>query len=267
MAIRRTSALKSNPTAVEQARLHMRFVLEHARPEADIDAAADRYLDVAGMRPYYRWNPKLAARQAVLDGENFDAIREGGVMAFAHHGRYEGIAEALTDLDLGLNVAADGLGMTENAAPHHRQHYRCVARGVASLIDVDTEPQRLGETLAKGDIVVLAPDIPGRTPAHIFGRDLVGSFGSVLLPHRAGFPIVPITTEADGDGHLRIRVMPALRPEDHPDPITMHRALLAVLEQSILDLPEYYERPLKRFGIPADSPDAATFELRAPLVV
>jgi len=269
IAKRRTAQLLDDPKAREHARLQMAFVLEKSRPDADIEAAAERYIEISSMRPFYRWNPKLASKLTVIDDHYFDALQHktGGVLAFCHHGQYDNLAAAMARYKLDLHIAVDGFGLSAEAEPFHRQHYRVVGRGAASLVNVDVEPQRLGELVMEGENIVLAPDVPGRTPATIFGRDVLGSFGAALLPFKTGKPLVLLTNELDADGVLVARAHEPLMPADFEKPMDLHLAMLAIFEKAVLDLPEFYERPLTRFDFPADSPDEAKFRIDGPFVV
>ena len=71
----------SRPSVREDARAQMRFLLEHTRPDADLEAAARAYVRGQVWRGELRWHPELITRPARRSGSSTCSRRATGAAA------------------------------------------------------------------------------------------------------------------------------------------------------------------------------------------
>jgi hypothetical protein len=71
----------------------------------------------------------------------------------------------------------------------------------------------------------------------------------------AGSPVVVMTQElSDGSPRPVVRFHEPLMPADHPDARSLLEAMLAVHERAVVQWPELYDIPLRRWGRPEERP-------------
>src|SRR5690349_12420071 len=71
------------PRVLEQARGHMEFLTGVARPDADLDELAERYLACTRWRIETRWHPERFLPAPPVEGaEHLEAARDGAILNF-----------------------------------------------------------------------------------------------------------------------------------------------------------------------------------------
>ena len=248
----RVRARRRDPAALADARAQMDHLLAAVRPQEAIDEAADAYLERQVWRSELRYQPRRIARQPVEGIANLQAARRlgrGVVVNFLHHGHYEGACASLATAGEPMRVVVDPLMLSHDAPPWLRQHVSVVRDAGHDPVPATMGSKGISSLLAAGDVVALASDVPGSTALSFLGRPRQCSSGAAHIATAAGSPIVVLTSHRV-DGTLGVRVSEPIEPGDFEDP----RALLAHLahlhEDAVLDWPEAYDQPLRRWPVP-----------------
>lgn len=254
----RTKLAWSREAVRADARAQMRFVLEHARPDADIERAARAYVERQVWRGELRWHLDLITHLEVEGLTHLTTARDlgrGVVLSHMHHGHFEGAMASIGHQGVHIHAMGDPKLLAPDAPAWMQQHAAVALAGGASKVTVDVGAESLATVLLEGGILTIASDVPGRTPMRFLGRDLIGSFGAVRLATGTGAPVVAMTAELR-DGYLPVvRLHEALDPQEFPTPQKLLEALLAVHEPYILDWPQMYDIPTSHWALPAQGPD------------
>lgn len=231
------------------ARREMEHLVGAALPDADLDDLARRYVAWTMRRGEYRWHADLVADQEI---EGLDHLAKayaegrGVVVSFVHHAHFEGAFLAVHRAGFDLDGIVHPLMIAGGGGNFMRQHTRICAMG-ATLHSTEIGSAGIADLLRAGRIVCLAVDVAGRTPVSFLGRERLGSFGAARLAAETGSPVVVMSYERAGDG-VRIRLHEPLDPADFADPRALLAAMLERHEPAVLDLPEAYDQPIKRWG-------------------
>lgn len=245
----------SRPSVRNDARAQMRFVIEHARPDADLESVARDYVRYQIRRGELRWHPELVTRLRVVGSEHLHrAGQQGGlVLSFMHHGYYDG---AFPSLALGsrLHMVCYPYMLRDDAPGWLRQHVRLATVGGGVPVSTEVGNEGITALLARGEVVAIASDVPGRTPVRFVGRDVLGSFGAARLAFVTGSPVIVMTTEVDEAGPF-VRLHEPLEPAGLGSPRTLLDRMLAIHESVVARWPEATDLPLSRWGtVPAQDP-------------
>jgi len=239
------------PSVRDDARTQMRFLLEAARPDADIEQAARAYVRRMIWRGEARWHPELLTRQRVEGFEHLVAARDlgrGVILNYMHHGGYEGLSPSLSRLGIRSHMLGFDHIFGDDAPGWLKQNLRVSTSGGNTTVSVAVGSQGIADLLTQGLVVTLASDVPGRTPVRFAGRDLMGSFGAARIAHSVGAPVVVATSEVDEHGRPFVRIHEMLRPADFESPRELLEEMLSRHEPVILSWPEAVDIPLSRWG-------------------
>lgn len=233
----------------EDARAQMRFLLEHTRPEADIEAAARAYVRFQARRGELRWHPDQLASLPVVGLEHLVAARDAGagvVLSFVHHGFYEGAFASIARRGVPGHLVAYPYMLEPDAPLWLRQHVRvsCLHGGTPVSAAIGSDGIR--DLLRQGHVVAIATDVPGRTPMRFAGREVLGSFGAARLAGDTGSPVVAVSTEFDERGAF-IRLHEPLHTAAFESPRELLAAMLAIHERVLVRWPEATDIPLARW--------------------
>jgi lauroyl/myristoyl acyltransferase len=242
----------SRETVRADARAQMRFVLEHTRPDADLDEVARAYVKSQIWRGELRWHPETISHLRVEGLEHLQAARElrGGVLLnFTHHGQYDGGFPSLARHGFPCHIAVHPYMLEETAETWLKQHVSvaCRAGGVAVSAGIGTDG--LTALLRSGSVVAIASDVPGRTPVRFVGRDVLGSFGAARLAAATGAPVVVQTFDKDAQGPF-LRLHEPLLPDSFDGPKPLLEAMLGHHEAALVRWPEWADIPRSRWGLP-----------------
>lgn len=236
---RRITRAHLSPAHLAVADEQMSYLLGNvATPEA-IENAKRRYVEFALEEAELRWHPRHAVEQRVDGIEHLraaEALGRGVVVSFVHHGYYAGMFGAFKNagIDHVTVVRAGALGW--NAGPGQRQNFLVFKRG-GPLIDVREGTEGFIKRLARGEVVMIATDIPGSSIVSFAGRKVKCSSGAVWAARAANTPIVTVDSYQTDDGHV-VRFSPALMPEDFDDPQDLLQQMVTAHEEAILQWPE-----------------------------
>ncbi|WP_148572994.1 hypothetical protein [Nocardioides caldifontis] len=248
----RTRLAWRRPEVREDARAQMRFVLEHTRPDVEIEGVALSYVRRQVWRGELRWHPELITDQPVEGIEHLVAARalgRGVVLSFMHHGHFEGALATIGRHGVPLHIVGYPQLLSSEAPGWMQQHARVAQSqgGVAVLSTAGAE--RFVELLTGGAVLALASDVAGSTPMRFLGRDLIGSFGAPRLAMGTGSPVVVMTSELK-DGKPAMRIHEPFDPAEFPTPHKLLEAMLATHEPYLVRWPELYDLPTTHWGIP-----------------
>lgn len=246
----RTALAVRNPVMWQSALLEMRFVLEKTRPDADLEKVAKEYIRQMYWRAERRWRPELVTAQPVDGVAQVLAARDpsrGMVITFFHHANYDGAFASIEKAGITMRAVGADMLFGDDVAPHLKQHARLVEMG-APLINAKTGSAGIRAALEAKEVISIAPDVISRTPVHIFGRDLVGSFGAARLAYETNSQVVVSTYHKDPKAPARIRLGTVLEPKDFPDAKALSVEVLRQHEAAVVEWPEAFDRPLFRFG-------------------
>ncbi|WP_395658453.1 hypothetical protein [Nocardioides sp.] len=251
----RTRLAWRRPAVREDARAQMRFLLEHTRPDADLDAVARAYVRYQARRGELRWHPELLTSLRV-DGIDhlLDARARGRgvVLNFVHHGYYDGAFPSVARLGGRAHMVVHPYMLEPDAPLWLRQHVRIGTANGGTAVSSAVGSEGLADLLGRGEIVAIASDVPGRTPLRFAGRDVLGSFGAARLAADTGASVVVLTSEEDADGPV-IRLHEPLDPVVVGSPQELLQRMLALHEDVLLRWPEATDLPLSRWGAVEDS--------------
>ena len=246
--IRLWAALGWRRTAVrDDARRQMGFLVGDAHPE--LDALARDYAFEMARRGELRWHPRLANDVRLEGAEHLLAAAAPGrgvVLSFMHHGLYDRSFTAVGRLGLPLSMVVHPYMLGDDAPGWIRQHVRVNTQGGGAAVSAEIGTAGMADLLARGGVVALASDVPGRTPVTFAGRRVLGSFGAARIAADNGAPVVVMTSARDEHGEV-LRLHPALDPSDFASPHDLLTALLAQHEAAILAWPEATDLPCSRW--------------------
>lgn len=243
------------------ARAQMQFLLEHTRPDADLEAVARAYVKAQIWRGELRWHPNVISQLRVEGLEHLLAARDlgaGVMLNFTHHGQYDGGFSSLARQGFPCHMVVYPYMLEEDAPRWLKQHIKvaCTGGGVAVSAGIGTDG--LIDLLRSGRVVAIASDVPGRTPLRFAGREVLGSFGAARLAKVTGSPVVVMTFERDEKGTV-LRLHEPLMPERFDGAKALLDEMLRRHEEAAVRWPEWTDIPLSRWGVPAaDRPGSAT---------
>ncbi len=232
------------------ARAQMRFLVEHTRPDADLDAVARGYLRYQIWRGELRWHPDLLTRMRVEGIEHLHDARARGrgvMLSFMHHGHYDGAFPSLARQGVRCHMVVYPYMLGADAPGWLRQHIRVASTGGGVPVSAEIGTDGILDLLRGGEVVAIASDVPGRTPMRFVGRDVLGSFGAARLASEAGSPVVVVTSERDETGPF-LRAHEPLEPSDHDSSRALLERMLARHEAVQVRWPEATDLPLSRWG-------------------
>ena len=239
----------------EDARAQMRFLLEHSRPDVDLDAVALAYVRYQARRGELRWHPELITSLRV-DGMGYllgaRSSRRGVVLNFVHHGYYDGAFPSIARLGAPTHMVVYPYMLEPDAPLWLRQHLVVGTANGGAAVSAAVGTDGLVDLLRRGEVLAVASDVPGRTPMTFVGRKVRGSFGAARLACDTGAPVVVMTSEEDEHGPL-IRLHEPLDPRDFASPQELLARMLAMHERVLLQWPEATDLPLSRWGAMEDS--------------
>jgi len=233
-----------------EAREQMHFLIEHTRPDADVEKLARAYVKGQIWRGELRWHPELITRMRVVGMEHLVSAREQGrgvMLNFMHHGTYEGAFASLSRLGAPPHMVVYPYMVRDDAPRWLKQHMRVACTGGGVRVSAEVGTQGIIDLLNQGSIVAVASDVPGRTPLRFVGREVRGSFGAARIAADAGSPVVVMTYEFDGARPF-VRLHEPLEPKDFENPQALLQEMLARHEKVVVQWPEHTDLPLSRWG-------------------
>ncbi|MBZ5737660.1 hypothetical protein [Nocardioides mangrovi] len=236
----------------QDARTQMGFLLDHTRPDADLERVARAYVHAQAVRGELRWHPRLLTSLRVEGVEHLRTASEQGrgvLLSFLHHGHYDGAFPSIARLGFPGHMVAYPYMLTDEAPVWLRQHVAISCMNGGTPVSADVGAAGMVELLERGQILAIATDVPGRTPVRFLGREVLGSFGAARLASAAGAPVVVLTTERDAQGAF-VRLHEPLDSRG-AEPRDLLDRILAIHEPVLLRWPEHTDIPLARWGLPA----------------
>ncbi|GAB3991759.1 lysophospholipid acyltransferase family protein [Nocardioides marmoraquaticus] len=236
------------------AERNARVVLGDQASAEEVEALVGPLLLHAAWRQEAYRRPALLTHQEVDGVEHLRdalALGRGCVMSFFHHGDYIGSGPSLAR----LGVATESVGISDCFDPAADRNTKFAVHTMTSvpgstLIDVAGGSRLIRERLVAGKAVMVAIDLAGHTPAHLFGRELHLSSGALRVAHELGSPVVVMTSRRPGRPlQAGTTVLSApLDPLDHPEVETLHAEVVRRLEAGALAWPEAMHQPDRLLG-------------------
>lgn len=243
----------------------------------NVSALARGHAFFALWRDELLFRPKLVQHLPVTGVEIFEQLRETGrgvLLSFVHHGHFAGLFPSF---------AARGVRMHVAAAPHYlddsintsrsfgtvrdRAHITTVRGNGNSAFLAGGSYDLMRDLLVRGEVVALAHDLPGGSPATWLGRKVSFASGLPRLALDTGAAIVPVSASPTGPQGLltQFRAQDPIEPRDHPSVSELLGEIVARHQSSVLDWPEAVDIPLhrcyvtspedaERFGVPLPPP-------------
>jgi lauroyl/myristoyl acyltransferase len=234
----------------DDARAQMHFLLEHTRPDADLEAVARAYVRNQIWRGELRWHPEMITRLRVAGIEHLIEARERGrgvMLNFVHHGHYDGAFPSMARLGVQCHMVVYPYMLDDRAPGWLRQHVRVASIGGGVVVSAGAGTDGITALLRRGEVVAIASDVPGRTPLRFVGRDVLGSSGAARLAATTNSPVVVMTFDRDEKGPL-VRLHEPLEPERYDAPMALLGQMLAIHESALVRWPEWTDLPLSRWG-------------------
>lgn len=236
----------------EDARAQMRFLVEHRRPDLDLETLARDYVRYQALRGEMRWHPHAITRLEVEGFEHLQAAKAAGrgvVISFMHHAFFEGAFASVAARGIRSHLVCYGYMLRDDAPGWLQQHVRVALTHGNQPFAADRGVEEMLRLLREGEVLGIATDVPGHTPLRFAGRDVVGSFGAARLASTVDAPVVVMTSEPQPDGTPRIRLHEAFEPASFPDPAKLLEAVVAVHEEAQLRWPAAADLPLSRWTL------------------
>ncbi len=96
--------------------------------------------------------------------------------------------------------------------------------------------------IERGEVVLIYFDLPGSVRTDFLGKPVMLASGTARLAHQTDALVLPLRARRDG-ARVWTDVWAALDTRSFAGPDELHRALAAVHERSILEMPEAFEDP------------------------
>ncbi|MDN4162491.1 hypothetical protein [Nocardioides abyssi] len=256
----RLTRARKNQDRLARAHREMEFLLGGACTPAEVDRAAERYVERDILRSELRWHPNLITFQEVEGVEHLVAARKRGrgvVISFLHHGHYEGAVASVCRADRPLLVVVSPEMLAPDAPEFLKQHVRTGTVSGGRPLDATVGAKGMLKALHDGNVLAIASDVPGRTPIRFLGVDRLGSFGAARLAAGAGCPVVSMTAHPDADGKPYLRLSEPLEPGDFASPDDLLLEMVQLQEAPALAWPEAYHQPTLRWGAVQPASSAA----------
>lgn len=249
---RRVRRLQAHDVSMAVARRQMEFLLEHTRPDADIDEVARRHLEQVVWRRELRWRPGVITQQRVHGIEHLTRVRgeHGGlVLCFLHHGQFEGAFPAVK-LAGGPPITTVGHPlMFDPAIPDHLKANLRLGKMGSTPVPVTIGYAGLRDLVLDGHTLGIAVDLPGSTRVRFVGRELMGASGAARIAYETGSPVVLLTAHPTDGLIQEVRLSEPLLPADHDSAESLLQAILDGFEPSVLAWPEAYDWPKAKFTL------------------
>lgn len=249
----RLRARRRDPAVLLEAREQMGHLLAAVRPDA-VEAAAAAYVERQIWRSELRYQPRRIAQQPVEGLGHLETARRAGrgvVVNFLHHGHYEGACASLAHAGAPMRVVVDPLMLSHDSPAWLRQHVSIVRDAGNDPVPASIGSAGCRSLLGAGDVVALATDVSGSSEVTFLGQRRRGSSGAARIATTAGSPVVVLTAHGTG-GTLGVRLSEPLEPGDFEDPEALLAHLLGLHEAAVLEWPEAYDQPRKRWAGPDD---------------
>ncbi|KQW49047.1 hypothetical protein ASC77_10095 [Nocardioides sp. Root1257] len=246
----RTRVAWSRSAVRADARAQMEFLLEHTRPEADLDRVARDYVRYQVRRGELRWHPELITHLEVEGIELLQEARDQGrgvMLNFVHHGYYDGAFASIGRHGIACRMVVYPYMLEPDAPVWLQQHVAVACAGGGTAVSAAIGTEGMTDLLHRGEVLAIASDVPGRTPMSFAGREVLGSFGAARLATDTNSPVIVMTTVEGPDGPVA-RLHGPFEPKDHGSPKELLEALLAIHERRQLEEPEATDLPLSRWG-------------------
>ena len=132
-----------------------------------------------------------------------------------------------------------------------RQQRRLVARG-GTVYPSAIGTESIVAMMQPDKVVVIATDVPGRTPMTFLGREVIGSFGSARIAAMTSSPVIVVTSRRDAAGSLYLQVEEPLDPLDFAGPRELLDEILRIHGEAVLAWPEALDVPTARWNHPEE---------------
>jgi lauroyl/myristoyl acyltransferase len=243
------------------ALLHMRYLLEKERSQAEVEQAARLYLLEAYKRNEQRWRPWQTTQQEISGLQSLEKLATrpvGLIINFMHHGQYDGIFQSLARAGIPHHAAAHADLCKADAHVYMRRHLKTVQRGAVTFEVQRGAYEYMRDLVTQGQNLAIASDLPGSTPAVILGREVLMASGAARLALETGAWIVPITARKQGWGQT-LRVEEPIDPAEFTSIAQLQAAIAASHEPALRAWPAALELPLRRWK-PANLEDFPDFD-------
>jgi lauroyl/myristoyl acyltransferase len=248
----RTRRGLADPAMLDRGRREMRFVLGDDAPDAEVEAAARRYVGQWFARAELRWRPRMMTMpvRGIDRLEGARALGRGVLLNFSHHGYYEGAIGSVALAGVPQVSINDTKYLRDDCPDSRRQNLVLSELGGNRLEFTDLGYAGILALVRSGEVVTLASDVAGTTPVRFLGRDLLGSSGAARIATAADAPVVVMTTRRDERRRRYVQLGEPLLPADFATVEDLLAAMLTQHEDAVRAWPEAYDSPLSRWGVP-----------------
>lgn len=238
-----------NPLERERALSTMNAILANTPRAGEVEALARRRLIESEVERALYWQPW---RPSSVDSSSAANLRQvlsqgrGVLVSACHLGPYFLQISALTALGC-RPFAVSAPWFFEDPTPDYwgrrlaRWRRGIAARNERLVCSVGAFPVAKA-LLERGEIVLSYLDMPGGTRTQFLGKPVMLSSGTSQLAFQAQALVLPVRARRAGS-RVWTDVFEPLDPHDFASAKELHRAVAAVHERSILELPETLEDP------------------------
>jgi Bacterial lipid A biosynthesis acyltransferase len=248
-AIAKGRAEWENPLQRERALASMNAILGGTDRAGEIEARARRRLIEDEVQRALYWQPWPTAKVSPTSAANLQSGLPADrpvLISVCHLGPYFLQMSAVTSLGHSpFAVAAPWFFKAPTPDYWGRRLARWwsgIAKRNERLVSSVGAFPVLNALLEKGEKVVIYFDMPGGTRTDFLGKPVMLSSGSAKLAFNAQALVLPLRARRAGD-YVWSDVFTPLDSRDYADADGLHKALAAVHERSIFEVPETMEDP------------------------
>jgi lauroyl/myristoyl acyltransferase len=238
-----------NPVARARALASMEAILGGTPRAGEIEAGARRRLIEEEVQRALYWQPWRTSSVDPTSAANLEralSANRGVLISACHLGPYFLQMSALTSLGR-HPCAVAAPWFFEDPTPDYwgrrlARWWQGIAKRDERLVySVGAFPV-IQALLEQGELVLIYFDMPGGTRTDFLGKPVMLSSGSAKLAFKTQALVLPLRARRAGD-RVWTDVFEPLDPRDFSGADELHRALAAVHERSIFELPETMEDP------------------------
>jgi lauroyl/myristoyl acyltransferase len=243
--------LRAKPARLAEACAVMEAIVGGTPLEHDIPRLARAHVASAARQWELTWRPWELERLPVEGIEHLHATRAAGrgtLFSFMHYGPFVGFTPLARLVDLYTPVG-DWLAEKPRAGynGYQLEQRRFVLCSNFRMVEAGGSARTLMRVLRDGGHVLLAMDLPGKTPTRFLGKTAELTNGTARLATATGCLVVPVALVPRGRS-FTLRLHEPVDPREHASSDALHQALATTHEKIIMQAPEHLESPLRAGG-------------------
>jgi hypothetical protein len=236
----------------EQAVSTMATILEGTRRSAEAHELARRRLVEDEASKALFWEPWRISEVDESSAGHIDQALSSGrrvILSTCHLGPFFLTLSPIAARGISTITVSGPWMLAEPSPDYWGRRLARWRRGIADrggrLVETGRSFPVLRELIERGEVLAVYFDLPGRVRTDFLGKPVMMAGGTAELAHQTGALILPLRARRDGS-RVWTDAWEALDPRAFSGPLELHRAVAAVHERAILEMPEALEDPGRR---------------------